>query len=131
MAKQAATVFKKPFFFIRTKVSYDLQNTERDLNYVGRGDEFNEEETLKKMRDNCYVNLKELLASDKDIFLIDNNEPHKWDFERLINAIPDVLPERRRECFILSLTNLTRDLLKRKAAVLKGISIHIYDVVRR
>ena len=115
---QEAKSLDKPFFFIRTHVETEIRTTKR--NQEKGKIEFNEADMLKEMREYCHEELKEILASESDIFLIDNYFPTEWDFERLVAGIADVLPERRKECFILSLSNVTRNCLKRKARVLKG-----------
>ena len=103
----------KSFFLIRTKI--DLDCTPR----VGRS--INEPEILKRIRQNCMNNVKGLISSEKEIFLISNYDKAKWDFDRLIEAISDALPVLQRECLTLSLTNVTRKCLKRKAKIFKGI----------
>ena len=124
-----AKFINKPFFFIRAHVKTELKNTKRSMK--GGDKKFNEKKTLTEIRNDCYENLQELLASEMDIFLIDNYVKNKWDFERLIAGITDVLPERRRDCFIFSLSNVTRDCLKRKAKVLRGkyTSIYYYTAI--
>jgi hypothetical protein len=64
--------------------------------------------------------VKNLISSEKEIFLISNYHKDKWDFDRLIEAITEALPIRQRECLTLSLSNVTRECLKRKARFLKG-----------
>ena len=125
LVKEARSL-KKPFFFIRTHVEQDVRNAERSTKK-------NEHETLKELRENCHKHLKEffnknpseVLFTEDDIYLIDSYVRDKWDFGRLIDGIADVLPERRRDCFVLSLSNLTRNCLKRKATVLKGKKTNI------
>lgn len=103
----------KSFFLIRTKIDEDCRqrNGERAIN---------EKEILEKIKQNCINNVKNLISSKKEIFLISNYDTDEWDFDRLIEAISEVLPVLQRECFILSLTNVTRECLKRKAKFLKG-----------
>ena len=137
LAKKAKSM-DKPFFFIHAHVSVDISNAKRDEGFDEEESddkksddkksddkkfdekEFDEKETLQTIRGDLYTNLKEILKSKDDIYLIDNYKKKKWDFDRLIKAISDVMSPRVKEAFILSLTNVTRGCLKRKATQLKG-----------
>ena len=116
LAEKVSKELNKPFFFVRTHVHIDLNNAKDD-----KGAKFDEASVLKGMEKDCLKNLEEFIKDERDIFLIDNKVTEKYDFDRLVEAISLVLPERKRECFILSLTNLTRDCIKRKAKLLKGL----------
>ena len=101
------------FFLIRTKIDEvcRLKSGERAIN---------EADILEEIRQDCIKNVKQLISSEEEIFLISNYDTNEWDFDRLIEAIGEVLPLLQRECFTLSLTNVTRKCLKRKAKFLKG-----------
>ena len=103
----------KSFFLVRTMIDINVE--------AKRGKApVNEEEKLEKIRSNCFDNVKDLITRRDDIFLISNYEREKWDFDRLIEAIEKALPDRQRECLTLSLTNVTRKCIKRKAKHFKG-----------
>ena len=104
----------RSFFLVRTKIDEDCRQGES-------GRPINEPEILEAIRQDCLNNVKNLISSEKDIFLISNYDTNKWDFDRLIEAISDALPVLQRECLTLSLTNVTRKCLKRKAKFLKGV----------
>lgn len=115
LAKKIKSIGKK-FFFIRTKIDADYLAEKRKRS-------FDERAMLKEILDNCCENLVDLLDDRREIFLISNHYPAKWDFARLTQAILDVLPIRQRECLTLSLgvlTSLSTDILQRKIQVLKG-----------
>ena len=103
----------KSFFLIRTKIDEvcRLKSGERAIN---------EADILEEIRQDCIKNVKQLISCEEEIFLISNYDTNEWDFDRLIEAIGEVLPLLQRECFTLSLTNVTRKCLKRKAKFLKG-----------
>ncbi len=103
----------KSFFLIRTKIDVDC------MAKSGRK-QGNESEILKTIRQNCMTHVKDLISSEKEIFLISNYDKDKWDFDRLVKAIGDSLPLRQRECLILSLSNVTRESLERKVQIFKG-----------
>lgn len=113
LAKKVKSSGKK-FLLIYTKIDENIRAEQRRR-------EFNEEAVLEKIRHSCIVNLQELGSIDEqDIFLISNHYPAKWDFDRLTQAILDALPVFQRESLTLSLTNLTAQMLKRKADILRG-----------
>ena len=107
---------KKSFFFVRTKIDIDVWNNKKK-----KGIE--EDVTLSVIREGCLASLRSFGADNEVVFLISNDEPTKWDFARLTAAILDGLPVRLKESLTLSLDLLTtqsKDLLKRKADVLRG-----------
>ena len=105
---------KKSFFFVCTKIDQDVWNEKKRIK---------EDETLSAIRKDCLDSLRGFGADDEVVFLISNDEPIKWDFARLTAAILDGLPAHLKESLTLSLDLLTtqsKDLLKRKADVLRG-----------
>ncbi|XP_046843749.1 interferon-inducible GTPase 1-like [Xenia sp. Carnegie-2017] len=105
----------KPFFFVRTNVDTELKNAEDD-----KGSNFDKASVMKGMRENCLENLEDLVDNEKFLFLIDNKVLREdCDFDRLIRSITSELPAYKRECFILSLSNVTRESIQRKAKLLK------------
>ena len=107
---------KKIFFFIRTKIDNDVRSEERKRS-------FNEEVMLNEIREECSQNLGDLVQNSRDIFLISNHYPAKWEFARLTQAILDVLPIRQRETLTLSLgilTSLSTDIVQKKVEILRG-----------
>ena len=107
---------KKSFFFVRTKIDVDVKADKRKR-------AFKEDVTLSNIRKDALENLKHLVANDEEVFLISNHKPKKWDFARLTEAILDSLPRRQKETLTLALdlqTTQSKDILKRKADVLRG-----------
>ena len=107
---------KKSFFFVRNKIDVDVKAEKQKR-------AFNEDVTLSTIRKNTLENLKDLVANDEEVFLISSHKPKKWDFARLTEAILDSLPLRQKETLTLSLhlqTTQSKDILKRKADVLRG-----------
>ena len=94
------------FFLIRSKIDEVCRqkNGERAIN---------EADILKEIREDCLRKVKDLITSEKEIFLISNYDTDEWEFDRLIEGISEVLAVLQRECFTLSLTNVTRKCLKR------------------
>ena len=111
LAKKVKSIGKS-FFLIRTKIDVDCRPME--------GKTVNEAEILEGIRNNCMHHVKDLISNERNIFLISNYDTEKWDFDRLIEAISETLPVLQRECLTLSLSNVTRECLKRKAKIFKG-----------
>lgn len=85
----------KSFFLIRTTIDADCNPKPRrsEKNDESRPEaSFNEEELLQKIRTSCFENVKDLISSEKEIFLISNYKQEKWDFVRLCKAINDASP---------------------------------------
>ena len=78
---------------------------------------------LARIRENCFVSLGNLLTDDKDIFLISNHDPDKWEFARLTQAILDALTRYQRESMTFALgkviTRSSEDIFQRKVTVLR------------
>ena len=108
---------EKSFFFIRTKIDENVRAEKR------KRQSYDEEAMLTKIRSNCLKNLGDLFSNEKDVFLISNHEPDKWDFARLAQAILDALPKYQRQSLTLSLGNaITRsseEIFQRKLDLLK------------
>ena len=108
---------EKSFFCIRTKIDENIRAESRKRS-------FDEEAMLTKIRSNCLENLSDLLRHEKDVFLISNHEPAKWDFLRLTQAILDALSRYQRESMTLSLgkaiTKSSTEIFQRKVDALKS-----------
>ena len=105
---------KKKFFLVRTKIDENVRAGSRMRS-------FDEEVMLQKIRSNFSENLGNLLSDVRDIFLISNHHPDKWDFARLLQAILNALPTYQRETLVLSLGNaVTNDIFQKKVEVLRG-----------
>ena len=103
----------KSFLLIRTKIDVDVMQKK------GKA-AIHEDAMLQKIRSDCVANTTDLISSEEDIFLIGNYDKDKWDFDRLVEAIGEALPILQRESFVRSLSNVTRECLRRRARVLKG-----------
>ena len=108
---------QKSFFFIRTKIDENVRAEKRKQSY-------DEEAMLIKIRSDCLKNLGDHFCNVKDVFLISNHEPAKWDFARLTQAILDALPKYQRQSLTLSLgkaiTRSSNEIFQGKLDALKG-----------
>ena len=103
----------KRFFFIRTKIDGNVRDEKKSKKLS-----FNEDAMLTEIRSDCLVNLDGLLRKE-DIFLISNHHVHKWDFERLSQAILDALPMYKRESLTFGIRRLSTAMVQRKVKILK------------
>ena len=107
----------KSFFLIRTKIDVDEDNEKRKKKP-------NIKEMLRKIQAKCYENVKDLGIRKDEIFLISKHHTDKWDFERLVQAILEKLSTHQKEALILSLKQLSKDIVKRKVEVLRSMTLH-------
>ena len=116
---------EKTFFFVRTHIDVDYNNAQRRKT-------FNEESMLANIRKECWDHLKDVsyMMTEAKVFLISNHDPNRWDFPSLTTSILKALPFDQRQCLTLSLSVLTRDLLKEKANVLRGMSSEFLFLLR-
>ncbi|CAB4003800.1 interferon-inducible GTPase 5-like, partial [Paramuricea clavata] len=114
----------KSFFLIRTKIDEALRS------HRGKA-RIDKEATLRKIRIYCMDNVKGLISSEKEIFLIGNYDKEKWDFDCLVKTIGRALPIVQREGLILSLSDLTRGCLNRKAMFLKARAVAVATISAR
>ena len=110
---------QKSFFFIRTKIDENVRAKKKR-----KKQPYDEEAMLTNIRSDCLKNLGDLLSDEKDVFLISNEEPDKWDFARLAQAILDALPKYQRQSLTLSLgkaiTRSSKEIFQRKLDALKS-----------
>ena len=116
LARKLKTL-NKPFFLVRSKIDAAQQSARDDRKPFGAKE-------LQEIKDQCHQSLQKIGCeiSKKDIFLISNKFIYKeeWDFPRLNMAIKQRLPVRKQECFLFSMLNLSKDILKQKVDVLKS-----------
>ncbi|XP_067676903.1 interferon-inducible GTPase 5-like [Haliotis asinina] len=104
---------KKDYFFIRTKIDDAMESakhSERD---------FSESRVLERIKNNCYDNFKAGQLAQRAVYCIDCYDKHKWDYTKLMEDILVSLPELKRNALVLSLSPLTKGLIKSKTVVLK------------
>ncbi|XP_046843751.1 uncharacterized protein LOC124437863 [Xenia sp. Carnegie-2017] len=114
LAEKVSSELKKPFFFIRTNVDYDVKNAKED-----EGGNFDEESVLEIMRKDCLQNLKGLIDDKNDIYMIDNKAQDGYDFQRLKESIAEYLPDEKRKHFADSLAIATHAIIKLQANLLR------------
>lgn len=104
----------KPFLFVRSKIDADFRSEKTKT-------AFQEEEMLSKIRQNCYMGVKEVkeMMKEDDIYLISNKHQNRWDFTRLQIAISNQLPLLKQETFTYSLSAMSKTIVEQKVKELR------------
>ncbi|XP_062044810.1 interferon-inducible GTPase 1-like isoform X2 [Lepus europaeus] len=106
---------KKNFYFVRTKVDFDLQNEQefKPTTYV-------REKVIEEIRNKS---LKEFQKNniEPQIFLISNKDLSAFDFPILMDTLLKDLPAQKRHMFTLSLPKITEAAIDRKRDSLQQI----------
>lgn len=100
----------KKFLFIRSKIDATIEGEKRKKS-------FNEEAMTQEIRQDCLQSLGNLISDERDIFLISNHFPSKWDFQRLKQAIVTKLPIFQRQSLRSSLRNESRQFMRQNISV--------------
>ncbi|TFJ96243.1 tRNA delta(2)-isopentenylpyrophosphate transferase [Platysternon megacephalum] len=106
----------KRFYFVRSKVDEDLRNEERDHPRT-----FSQESVLERLRMDCRKHLQKAGISNPEIFLLSSCEFTKYDAPALVKALQDDLQGLQRLAFLLSLPNLSAEIIEEKKAALKKL----------
>lgn len=104
---------KKNFYFVRTKVDFDLQNEQEFKPTTYARDKVLElirNKSLKEFKDNNI---------ETQVFLISNRDLSEFDFPILMDTLLKDLPAQKRHAFTLSLPNITEAAIDRKRDSLK------------
>uniref|UniRef100_A0A8C8SB81 IRG-type G domain-containing protein n=1 Tax=Pelusios castaneus TaxID=367368 RepID=A0A8C8SB81_9SAUR len=106
----------KGFYFVRSKVCEDLRNERRDHPKT-----FSEESVLQRLRMDCRKHLQNAGMSNLEIFLLSNCEFTKYDAPGLVKALQNDLPSLQRLAFLLSLPNLSVEIIQEKKAAVQKL----------
>ncbi|XP_045196694.2 interferon-inducible GTPase 5-like isoform X2 [Mercenaria mercenaria] len=110
LAKEV-TKAKKRFFFVRTQIDVDVM----------KRNDLKETEVVEKVRDDCLKKLKAdgFCEVESKLFLINNKKSTTYDFDKLTTRLIETFPAEKREALVLSLTVLTKDVIKAKQTALQ------------
>uniref|UniRef100_H3A8X5 IRG-type G domain-containing protein n=1 Tax=Latimeria chalumnae TaxID=7897 RepID=H3A8X5_LATCH len=116
-AKLACEIQKmgKKFYFVRSKVDADI-----DASRKRRESTFNEEKILEETRENCIDCLQKEGVESPVVYLLSSFELDKFDFQDLEETLEKELPAHKRQAFLLSLPNISINILQKKKEVLKS-----------
>lgn len=106
---KAIRIMKKNYYFVRTKVDFDMENEEKC-----HPRDFDRENTLNHIRRYYLDSFRESKIEEPQIFLISNNNLSDYDFPVLMNTLIKDLPAEKRHNFLLSLPNITEAAIQKK-----------------
>ncbi|XP_039644755.1 interferon-inducible GTPase 5-like isoform X2 [Perca fluviatilis] len=105
---------KKKLYFVRSKIDHNIRDEEET-----RGSEFNKEETLKEIREDCIQGLKGRVESPK-VFLVSSRKLHLYDFPLLQKTFQEELPAHKRDALLLALPNVSLEIIIKKKETLQA-----------
>ncbi|EMP41827.1 Interferon-inducible GTPase 5 [Chelonia mydas] len=101
---------------VRSKVDEDLRNEERDHPRT-----YSQESVLERLRMDCRKHLQKIGMSNPEIFLLSSCEFTKYDAPALVKTLQDDLQGLQRLAFLLSLPNLSAEIIEEKKAALQKL----------
>ncbi|XP_008300683.1 interferon-inducible GTPase 5-like [Stegastes partitus] len=110
---------KKKFYFVRSKIDHNIQDEKRSQR------DFNEEMTLKRIRDYCIQGLQQQGFEAPQVFLVSSFELHLYDFSLLHETLERELPAHKRNALLFTMPNINREIInKKKEAFQAKIKYH-------
>ncbi|XP_063353843.1 interferon-inducible GTPase 5-like [Pelmatolapia mariae] len=103
---------KKKFYFVHSKIDNDI-NAER------RKRDFNEEKSLKVIRDDCVQRLRGLGIGSPQVFLVSSFELHLYDFSLLHETLDGDLPSNKRDTLLFVMPNINPEIIRKKKKTFK------------
>ncbi|XP_075045863.1 interferon-inducible GTPase 5-like [Mixophyes fleayi] len=107
----------KKFYFIRSKVDVDLESSRRR-----RKKSFIEEDILDKIRENCTKSLCDGGVGEPHVFVLSLMDLYKYDFNKMQNTLEEELPSHKRHILLLSMPNITSQVLQKKRKTLSKLN---------
>jgi len=105
----------KKYFFVRTKIGLDIF-----CNTKAHPQKHNEEAVIEKIRQDISEHLRKNGCEDVPVFLIDNYELSKFEFEKLKQRLIEDFSEEKRTALILSLQSTSEEMIRLKVAELRS-----------
>jgi len=104
----------KKYFFVRTKIEDEISNDKK-----AHRNTHNEEAVMKRIRESTEKHLRENGFEDVPVFLIDNYEVQKFQFEELQQRLVNDFPDLKRSALILSLQATSKQMIQVKVKELR------------
>ncbi|XP_078143934.1 interferon-inducible GTPase 5-like [Centroberyx gerrardi] len=99
---------KKKFYFLRSKIDDNLRAAEKSQR------EFNAEETLERIRQDCVQGLQKQGVESPKVFLISSFDLHLYDFPLLEEIMERELPAHKRNALLFAIPTINLDIVKKK-----------------
>ncbi|XP_028435571.1 interferon-inducible GTPase 5-like [Perca flavescens] len=104
----------KKFYFVRSKIDHNIYDAKET-----QGSEFNEEKTLKEIREDCIQDLKGRVESPQ-VFLVSSCKLHLYDFRLLEKTLEEELPAHKRDALLLALPTVSLEIIIKKKEALQA-----------
>ncbi|KAI3367269.1 hypothetical protein L3Q82_008315 [Scortum barcoo] len=105
---------EKKFYFVRSKIDNDLSNEKRTRR------NFNEEEIMDRIKNNCVQGLQKEGFESPQVFLVSSFDLHLYDFHLLEETLERELPEQKRHVLLLAMPSINLEVINRKKKVLQA-----------
>ena len=105
----------KKYVFVRSKIAVDISNNKRSHPQTHK-----DEVVFETIRQSTADHLSKNGCGNVPMFLIDNYELIKFDFQKLTQQLFDDFPELKRSSLILSMQSTSEQLIRLKVAELRS-----------
>jgi len=105
----------KKYFFVRTKIGVDISNDRQAHRRTHK-----EEALIREIRRSTQDHLRKDGCGDVPVFLIDNYELNKFEFEKLKQQMIQDFPELKKTALIFSLQSTSEEMVRVKVAELRS-----------
>ncbi|XP_052791778.1 interferon-inducible GTPase 1-like [Mya arenaria] len=106
---------EKHFYFVRTKIDVDVSSDKK-----AHPRSHNQVSLLQEIRTKTAEQLKSVNVSPDNVFLIDNYDTRRFDFENLMERIIVDAPCLIKQSLIFSISAASSNILKEKVAALRS-----------
>ncbi|CAL8277019.1 unnamed protein product [Lota lota] len=115
-AKLAQEIKKmgKKLYFVRSKIDNNLHAEQKIQK------EYDQEKTLKKIRENCIQGLVEQGVASPQVFLVSNFDLSLYDFPALQETMERELPSHKRDVLTLAIPNISISVINKKKEVFRS-----------
>ncbi|XP_033932848.1 interferon-inducible GTPase 5-like [Pseudochaenichthys georgianus] len=113
LAKEIQRMGKK-FYFVRSKIDQDMRNEEETVS------DFNAENVLTKIRNNCIQGLEKEDVESPKVVLVSSHHLHLYDFCKLQETLERELPAHKRAALLLALPIVNLQIIKKKKEALQS-----------
>ncbi|XP_076733711.1 interferon-inducible GTPase 5-like [Maylandia zebra] len=111
---------EKKFYFVRSKIDDDINAERKKRN-------FSEEETLTKIRDDCFQGVRGLGIESPQVFLVSSFDLSMYDFSLLQETLERELPELKRDALLFATPSFNLEIISKKKEAFKALSTSTDD----
>ncbi|XP_028251844.1 interferon-inducible GTPase 5-like [Parambassis ranga] len=105
---------KKNYYFVRSKIDSDLDNEKKFRT------NFNREETLTDIKEDCIKGLQDAGFESPQVFLVSSFELHEYDISLLQETFETELPEHKRNALLMTTPITSLEIIAKKKEAFKS-----------